>query len=172
MIFWGYFFTACAYFLYGASRFCKTKQYMLLLDLLSKPFMAAGLYYFQSLSGSYIMLVICFMLIAANLKEHFKTKWLIGYLFFQSLYLLILYHTYIGFSSILITLCVSITLFCTWWLPPQKMRLICGFNCFISLAYHLSIRNWLGIFELISMTSNFSAYYNMKRKSKRKLKSI
>jgi len=159
----GYLFTACSYLLYAISRFCKRKQMILLFDLASKPFMALSLYYFNSLSGAYIFFVICFMLIVANIKEKMHFRCLIGYLFFQTLYLIILYYTYTGYSSALITLCVSITLFSIWWLPPQKMRLVGGFNGLLSLTYHLSIHNWLGLFEIASIASNFLAYHKRKK---------
>jgi len=172
MIFLGYFFVACAYALYAYSRFCKSKQLMLFFNLCSKPFMAAGLYFFNSLSGSYVLLVSCLMLITTNIKEKLKTRWLLGYIFFQAIYLVILYYTYIGYSSILITLCVSITLFSTWWLSPQKMRLIGGINGFLALAYHLSVRNWLGLLEITGIISSFSAYIKARKKSKKNHKKI
>lgn len=164
MIFWGYFFATCCYLTYCGSRFLKLKKGMLLLDLLSKPLMAMALYCFNSLSGAYIFMVVCLMLIACNIKERLHAKWLPAYVLFQTLYLVILYYTYTGYSSLLIVLCASITLFSTWWLPPQKMRLIGGFNGFISLSYHLSIHDWLGLMEIVVMISNFVAYHKMRKK--------
>lgn len=168
MIFWGYFFATCSYLTYCIGRFLKLKKGMLLFDLLSKPLMAIALYFFNSLSGAYILLVACLVLIVSNIKERLHTRWLAAYILFQLLYLIIFYHTYIGLSSILITTCVSITLFSIWWLPPQKMRLIGGFNGLTSLTYHLSLHNWLGIMEVVVMASNFAAYFKMRKKRKSK----
>ncbi len=174
-MFFGYFFAACAYILYAFSRFCRRKQMMLLFDLASKPFIAASAYFFNSLSGSYIFAMICIVLVVVNLKVKLRVRWLPVYLFFQMIYLVIFYYTYAGLPSILITTCVSITLFSMWWLPPQQMRLVGGINGFTSLAYHLSIHNWLGLLEIASIASNLAAYAKMrhdKKKIRRKRKSL
>ena len=100
MIWLGYFFTILNYACYCLSRFMKHKKMMLLLDLLAKVFTALGLYFLDSLSGAYIFIAVFFMLIVANIKERLNKKWLFGYIFFQSLYLAILFYTYAGIPSI------------------------------------------------------------------------
>ena len=165
MLLLGYTFTALNYACYCLSRFMKTKKMMLFLDLISKIFTSLGLYCLNSLSGAYVFIAVFFMLIVANIKERQNKRWLIGYIFFQSLYLIILYYTYIGISSILVTTQVSITLFCIWWLPPQKMRIIGGFNSFTCLAYQISIKNWAGLLEILVIFSNLISYLKYKKKS-------
>lgn len=164
-ILFGYFFTALNYACYCLSRFMKQKKMMLLLDLVSKIFTALGLYFLDSLSGAYIFIIVFFMLIIANIKERLGKKWSIGYIFFQSLYCIVLFYTYAGISSILVFLTVSVTLFCIWWLPPQQMRIIGGINCFTYLAYQISIKNWAGLLEILVIISNFAAFIKYRRQN-------
>ncbi len=166
MIWLGYFFTALNYACYCLSRFMKHKKMMLLLDLLAKVFTALGLYFLDSLSGAYIFIAVFFMLIIANIKERLNKRWLFGYIFFQSLYLAILFYTYVGISSVLVVATVSVTLFCIWWLPPQQMRFIGGLNCFTYLAYQISIKNWAGLLEIFVILSNFFSFWKYKRAEK------
>ena len=91
MLLLGYTFTTLNYACYCLSRFMKTKKMMLFLDLISKIFTSLGLYCLNSLSGAYVFIAVFFMLIIANIKERQNKRWLIGYIFFQSLYLIILY---------------------------------------------------------------------------------
>ena len=166
MVWLGYFFTVLNYACYCLSRFMKHKKMMLLLDLLAKVFTALGLYYLDSLSGAYIFMAVFFMLIIANIKERLNKKWLFGYIFFQSLYLAILFYTYAGISSILVVTTVSITLFCIWWLPPQQMRIVGGLNCFTYLAYQISIKNWAGLLEILVILSNLFSFLKYKKSDK------
>ena len=163
MIILGYFFTALNYACYCISRFMKQKKMMLLIDLVSKVFTALGFYFLNSLSGVYTFIVVFFLLIVANIKERLGKRWLFGYLFFQSLYISILFFTFAGISSVLVFTAVSITLFCIWWLPPQKMRLIGGFNSFTFLAYQISIKNWAGLLEILVIISNFVAFIKYRK---------
>lgn len=164
MLILGYFFTALNYACYCLSRFMKHKKMMLLLDLTSKVFTALGLYCLNSLSGAYIFAVVFFMLIVANIKERLGKKWTLAYVVFQSAYIAIMFFTYAGISSILVTLGVSITLLCIWWLPPQQMRVVGGLNSFTMLAYQISIRNWAGLLELLVIFSNLLAYLKYRKK--------
>ena len=163
MIWLGYLFTALNYACYCLSRFMKQKQMMLLLDLLAKILTILGLYCLDSLSGAYAFIVSFFLLIAANIKEKLNKKWLFGYIFFQLLYLAVLYFTYDGISSILVVLSSSITLLCIWWLPPQQMRFVGGLNCFIFLAYQISIKNWAGLLEILVILSNLFSFLKYKK---------
>ena len=139
---------------------------MLLLDLLSKVLTVLGLYFLDSLSGTYMFLAVFFMLILANIKEQLNKRWLLWYIFFQILYLVILFYTYVGISSILVALTLSINLFCTWWLPPQQMRAIGGLNCFIFLAYQISIKNWAGLLEILVILSNLFSFLKYRKSEK------
>lgn len=167
MVLLGYFFTALNYLIYCISRFASSKKTMLFLDLLSKIFMAIGLYFLNSLSGAYMTIVIFFMLIVANIKEQLNKKWLCWYVFFQSLYFVILFFTYDGFSSILITTTVSTALFSVWWLKPQQMRLVSFLNGFTYLTYQISIKNWAGLLEILLILSNFFSFLKYRKSDKK-----
>jgi len=95
----------------------------------------------------------------ADLLSNFFNKDL-----FQSIYFTILYATYVGISSILVTLTASIKLFCVWFLPPQQMRFLGGINSFTFLAYQISIKNWAGLLEIFSLFSNFSSFIKYRKK--------
>ena len=140
----------------------KSKSLMLLLDLFSKVLSVIALYFFNSLSGAYIFMAVFCMLIIANIKEKLNKRWWFGYVFFQSVYLAILYYTYVGISSVLVVMTVSITLFSIWWLPPQKMRIVGGLNGFTFLAYQISIKNWAGLLEILVILSNFISFLKYK----------
>lgn len=166
MIWLGYFFTVLSYACYCLSRFMKYKKMMLLFDLLAKSFLSLGLYYMGSLSGAYVSIAVFAMLIAANIKEQLKKRWLWLYIFFQSLYLFILFQTYDGISSILIILTMSTKLFCVWWLLPQNIRLVGCFNSLVALSYQMSIKNWAGLLEIIVFLSNVLAFLKYKKRRK------
>ena len=161
----GYFFTILSYACYCLSRFMKYKKTILVLDLSAKIFTALSLYFLESLSGAYVFIISFFMIIAANIKERLNKKWLWVYIFFQSLYIIILYYTYIGISSILVVISVSVTLFYIWWLPPQKMRIVGGINGIIYLAYQISIQNWAGILGIFVVLSNLFSFIKYKKSS-------
>lgn len=163
MILLGYFFTVLNYGCYCLSRFMKHKKMMLLLDLAAKIFTALGLYFLNSLSGAYVFISVFFMLIVANIKERLNKKWLLGYIFFQGVYLVVLFYTYKGVSSILVVATVSVTLFCNWWLNPQLMRFIGGINSFTYLAYQISIKNWAGLLEILVILSNFISFLKYRK---------
>ena len=162
----GYTFTIINYICYCLSRFVKTKQMMLLLDLIAKIFTIAGLYCLGSMSGAYIFCFTFFLLIIANIKEKYHKTWFPVYLFFQSAYFFILLIAFEGISSVLVFITSSITLWCIWWLPPQKMRFIGGLNSILYLIYQISIKNWAGLIELAVIYSNFAAYLKYKKNSK------
>lgn len=166
MIWLGYLFTAINYGCYCLSRFMKNKKMMLFWDLMAKVFTALGFYFLGSLSGAYLFVAGFFMLITANVKEQLAKKWLPVYIFFQTLYLAVLFCTYNGISSILFTITASVTLFCVWWMPPQKMRIIGAWNSFLFLAGQISIRNWAGLLEILVIISNFMAFFKYKKLKK------
>ena len=162
MIFWGYFFTVVNYVCYCVSRFLKTKRQMLLLDLVSKVFTILGLYCLGSMTGVWAFVLMFVWLIVANIKEQYNKKWTPFFLLFQGLYCFVLFYTYAGVSSFLVFLNSSIYLFCVWWLSPQKIRFIGGFNSFLYLAYQISIKNWAGLIEILVIISNFVAFFKNK----------
>ena len=136
----------------------RHKKDMLLMDLLATAFTILALYCVGSISGAFSFCVIFLVLIFANIKERVKKKWTGFYVLFQVLYLLILIYAYQGISSVLVFTTSTIGLFYTWWLPPQKMRLIGGYNSILFLAYQISIKNWPGLLEILIALSNFAAY--------------
>ena len=164
MIILGYFFTVLNYITYCLSRFMKSKAAILALDLVAKIFTTIGLYYFNSLSGAYITIAVFFLLIVANIKEHLHKEWLWGYIFFQSLYVVILCCAYEGVSSILIFSTVTINLFGIWFLSPQQMRLFGCISCFAYFAYMVSIHNWAGVLEIFALLSNVLSFIKYKKK--------
>lgn len=159
----GYFFTVLNYVCYCLSRFMKQKKMMLLWDLIAKIFTILGLYCLNSLSGAYIFVVVFFFLIIANIKERLNKKWFLWYIFFQLIYFAILYEYYEGLSSILVFITSSVTLFCVWWLPPQQIRVVGGLNCFIYLAYQISIKNWAGLLEILVILCNLLSFLKYKK---------
>ena len=158
MIILGYIFTVINYFLYCLSRFVRDKKNMLLIDLLAKIFTVLGLYCLGSLSGAYSFGITFFLLIVANIKERLGVKWIVGFIFFQVLYTLILILTYQGISSILIFIVSSLKLTSTWWLIPQKIRIVGMCNSVLFLGYQIAIKNWAGLLEIFVMLSNLIAY--------------
>lgn len=72
MVFWGYFFTLINYVCFCTSRFMKTKQQMLLLDLLAKVFTILGLYCMGSMTGVWAFALMFVLLLVANVKEKYK----------------------------------------------------------------------------------------------------
>ena len=129
----------------------------------SYPNFDTYIYRKDGISVAYIFMAVFFMLIIANIKERLNKRWMLGYIFFQSLYIAILFYTYVGISSILVVTTVSITLFCIWWLPPQQMRVIGGLNCFTYLAYQISIKKWAGLLEILVILSNLFSFLKYKK---------
>ena len=137
---------------------------MLLLDLMAKIFTILGLYCLGSMTGVWTFVLMFVWLIVANIKEKYNKKWLSAFILFQALYFAILFYTYVGVSSFLVFLSASIYLYCTWWLPPQQIRVIGGFNSFLYLAYQICIKNWAGLIEILVIVSNFAAFFKNREK--------
>ena len=164
MILLGYFFTVINYICYCISRFVKTKQMMLFLDLIAKIFTILGLYCLGSLSGAYSFIITFFLLIVANIKEKYNKRWGSAFLLFQALYIVVvLFMAFEGVSSVLIFINASINLLCIWWLSPQKMRFLGGINSIFYLAYQICIKNWAGLIEIAVIYCNFAAYIKYKK---------
>ena len=165
MIILGYLFTALNYICYCLGRFMKKKTSILAMSLLAKIFLSFGLYCIGSLSGAYIHAISFGTLIVVNLKENLQKQWVLGYVFFQVLYLFVLFKTFIGISSILVTITATITLVSNWFLPPQKMRISATFNSLLNMLYHITIKNWAGLLEIFALFSNVTAYLKYRKKN-------
>jgi hypothetical protein len=87
---------------------------------------------------------------------------------FQSFYILTLIYQYDGLPSVLIFATSSVNLLCVWWLSPQNMRIVGGFNSIFYLFYQISIKNWAGLIEILVILSNALSYLKYKVKSKTK----
>lgn len=161
----GYIFTVFNYVFYCISRFCRKKYQMLTLDLLAKLSTFIALFFLNSLSGAYSMLVSFIILIAANIKERKNGRWLPMYAAFQLSLVIIMIWKFAGISSILVFVTSTISLLSIWWLNPQKMRVAGMATSVSSLLYQTSIQNWAGLLEIIVICSNvlsFSKYKNEK----------
>ena len=161
----GYIFTVFNYVFYCISRFCRKKYQMLTLDLLAKLSTFIALFFLNSLSGAYSMLVSFIILIAANIKERKNGRWLPMYAAFQLSLVIIMIWKFAGISSILVFVTSTISLLSIWWLNPQKMRVAGMATSVSSLLYQISIQNWAGLLEIIVICSNvlsFSKYKNEK----------
>lgn len=163
MITLGYIFTLINYVFFCGSRFLVNKKNILLMDLVAKIFTVMGLYCLNSLSGAFSFGITFFLLIAANIKERQNKKWGAGFVIFQALYLLTMILQYEGLSSVLICASCSLNLVCVWFLAPQNMRLVGGYNSILFLLYQISIKNWAGLVEIFVIISNFAAYFKYKK---------
>lgn len=169
MIIAGYVFTALNYACYCYSRFVKEKKNMLLYDIFAKIFTVIGLYCLGSLTGAYNMIVSLTLLLTANIRERksggfVRIMNIALYSAFEIAYITIMTVTFKGLPSVLITITSSITLLNIWWLPPQKMRLVGGFNSILFLTYQLTIKNWAGLLEILVLVSNFTSYFRYRKK--------
>lgn len=162
----GYIFTLFNYIFYCISRFCRKKYQMLTLDLLAKLSTFVALFFLNSLSGAYSMLVSFTILIAANIKERKERIWAPVYVFFEALLIFIMIWKFAGISSILVFLTSSISLLSIWWLKPQKMRIAGMATSITSLFYQISIKNWAGLLEIVVICSNILSFAKYKRETK------
>lgn len=163
LIILGYILTVLSYICYCFGRFMKQKTTMLFLELIAKIFTVFSLYCFSSLSGVCIYLLAFVMLVVANIKERLHKKWFFVYLIFQSLYLSVLYFTYVGISSVLVVMTGTIKLYSVWFLPPQGMRLSASVNSLLHLYYQMTIKNWAGLLEILPLFSNLLSYKKYKK---------
>ena len=158
----GYGLTILNYIFYCTSRFQKNKKNILFLDLIAKFCTVIALYFLNSLTGSYIMCLKFLIDIICYIKENKRLKLSALYWIFQIVFILILWNTYIGISSMLVFFCSSITLLANWWLSPQYMRISSAVGSGFYLAYQISITNWAGLLEIIAFASNVNAYLKYK----------
>ena len=165
LIYVGYGLTVINYIFYCASRFQKDKKNILFLDLFAKTCTIFALYCFGSLTGSYIMFLKLIIGIVCYTKECKNWKLFFLYWVFEIIFILILWNTYIGISSVLVFVCSSISLLANWWLSPQYMRISAVVGSGFYLAYQISISNWAGLLEIVALGSNIGAYVKYKRSS-------
>ncbi len=158
MVILGYTFTVISFLFFCVSRFLRQKKDMLLLDLLAQLCTVIAQYCLGSMTGAFSFIIISCVLVAANAKVRLNKKWMPLFICFQILYLLILIFTYKGVSSILMCISASISLFCNWWLDPQKIRFVGGCNSILFLIYQITIKNWAGLLESFVIISNFTSY--------------
>lgn len=165
----GYIFTVFNYAFYCISRFCRKKYQMLTLDLLAKLSTFVALFFLNSLSGAYSMLVSFVILIVANIKERKNGKWLPIYVAFQVSLVIIMIWKFASISSVLVFATSTISLLSIWWLNPQKMPIAGMATSISSLLYQISIKNWAGLLEIIVICSNILSFSKYRNEKKNKL---
>ena len=162
----GYIFTFINYIAYCTSRFQKKKSLILTLDLIAKICTIIALYFLGSLSGSYSMFISFISIIIFNIKERYKfNKYLEFsiYILLQIGYILVGIFTFSGISTILIFITSSVMLFANCYLSPQKMRFL-GVPCsMLYLGYQISIKNWVGLLEILVILSNIISFKKYKK---------
>ena len=166
LIYLGYGLTVVNYIFYCVSRYQRDKKNILFLDLFAKFCTVIALYCFNSLTGSYIMLLKFFIGIACYIKECKNYKLFGLYWLFQAVLIIIFWNTYVGISSVLIFVSSSISLFANWWLSPQYMRLCAVMAALFYLSFQISLANWAGLLEIVAISCNFGAYMKYRDKDK------
>jgi len=167
MIILGYILTVINYLSYCASRFCKEKKNILLLDIFAKVITVLSFICLKSMTGAVVMFISILLLIVAYFKENHKLIKVIsisGFLFFNILYIINICLTYNGLSSILVTVTAFLTLISIWWFKPQNMRLMGIFVSIIYLFYQISIKNWAGLLEILVILANIISFMKYKNK--------
>lgn len=169
MIILGYFFTVLNYIFYCSSRFQKEKKNILLLDVFAKIATIISFYLLGSLTGALNMGISLVLLFVASYKERAKNRFnpIISFMIFSAFfisYIGMCIYSFVGISSILITITSLMTLIAIWWLPPQKMRVTGAIVSVLYLAYQISIKNWAGLLEIFVIISNIVSYKKYKKK--------
>ena len=158
----GYICIVINYIFYCCGRFMRKKEHILFMDLFAKAFTILGLYFLGSLTEAYNMCLIFIM----NIVCYYKTKrhWKLALLYwiFESLLVMILFTTYTGLSSALVFSCSTLTLMANWWFSPQQMRLTAVCGSVLYLMYQISIRNWAGLLEVVTLGSNVLSFLRCK----------
>ena len=146
------------YLFYCISRFKKEKHQILYIDIISKLFVIASLWVFNSMSGVYMVSIQLLLLFVVYYKTKKNKKWNIGFILSMIALLTIALLQYEGISTILMLLSSICIIIGNWYLKPQHMRLI-GIvaSCFY-LAYCITIKNYVGVLEIFVIISNISAY--------------
>ena len=162
----GYIFTILSYLIFFISRFCKEKKNLLFLDILSKILIMISLFFLHSTTGMFTMGLLIIILILAKIKETCNfNKYLSIFLFtlFCIIYLVNMILTFEGISSILVTIVAYIVLISIWWCNPQQIRILGLFDCIFYFCYQISIKNWAGMLEILSIISNILSFIKYKK---------
>lgn len=161
----GYTLTTLNYVCFIISRFLREKKWIVTLDVIAKILLICGLLCFGSLTGSYNMLITLVMLIVLNIKERKAPdkKWTPIWALLEIALITVLIFTYKGLPSVLVFITSSVTVWHTWFMPPQIMRIIGGWNAILFFIYQMLIKNWAGALELLVVASNFTSYYKYKK---------
>ena len=85
-----------------------------------------------------------------------------AFLFFQFLYILVMFLTYEGIPSVLIFITLSINLFALWWLRPQGIRMLGIISSIFLVTYQIMIQNWVGLLEIFVVISNITSFLKYK----------
>ena len=164
----GYAFALINYTFYGLGRFMKKKSAILVFSILSLLAAAISCYFFNSLSGYYLLLTQIIVTTIAYIKEKkYFTKFLTYaiYILAQLFITAAIMYTFKGLSSILCYISVSIAIFSIWWLNEQQMRIAGIFICLFSFLYNMTICNYLGVLELVIILTNVISYCIYKKKN-------
>ncbi len=163
----GYTFSIINYLFYGLGRFMKKKSAILIFCLLSLLAAAISCYFFNSLSGYYLLLTQIIVTLLAYIKEKkaFNKFWQYGiYIIAQIFITAAIIYTFQGISSILCYISVSIGIFSIWWLNEQQIRGSGVAICFFAFLYNMSIKNYIGVLELVIIAMNIISYCLYRKK--------
>ena len=166
----GYICTILNCFVFSIGRFQRNKKSILAFEFIAKLLSVTSFFMFGSLTSGLSDIWSFVVLSTANVKEHkqFSTtvsNWL--FIFFESVYVLILSFTFNGISSLLIFTVSTISIVSLWYLEPQNMRVAEIMNSFIYLALQLSIGNFAGITEFVVIGCNTASYCKYEKEEKR-----
>lgn len=167
MLIIAYIATLMSYLCYCRSRYCKTKKNMVSLDLASKLFSIVALVLMGSLTGGFNMALSFVLLIIIRIREKRNFSEIANVLLFSVFlcgYIGILIFTFQGLPSVLTFLTSSLTLTGLCFLSPQGMRKIGIFASSLYLCYMLSIKNWVGLLEILVLFSNITSYLYYKKR--------
>ena len=167
MLIIAYIATVINYLCYCVSRYCKAKKGMVSLDLAAKLFSMIALILLGSLTGGFNMALSFVLLIIIRIREKWNFSEIANVLLFSVFlcgYIGILIFTFQGLPSVLTFLTSSLTLTGLCFLSPQGMRKIGIFASLLYLCYMLSIKNWVGLLEVLVLFSNISSYLYYKKR--------
>lgn len=163
MLYLAYGLTVVNYIFYCLSRYMKQKKYMLLLDIGAKVTTTISLLLLGSKTGMFNMLFAMALLIfnyCYETKECITKKYnIIVFGIAILVYCSILTFTYEGITSILVFTTSIISLTSNQFFTPQKMRVTGVFNSIIYLMYQISLKNWVGLLEVLVIISNATSWF-------------
>lgn len=164
--------------LYCLGRFQKSKNAILFMDILAKIMTLLMFFFFQQSTGVGSELLGLFVLLSASLKEkhsadkHSEKIYKIWYFVFFSMYTIILLLTNAGVSSFLIYAVSVISLTSNWWFSPQMMRLADMVICLLMFAINMTVGNYAGFTELITLSCDIVSYRKYRQQEKKDMINI